>query len=177
MKTETIVLAGGCFWCTEAIFTSLKGVVSAEPGYAGGEAATATYEQVSKGNTGHLEVAKIEYDPDTLSLEELLGVFFSTHDATTPDRQGNDVGPQYNSAIFYTTDTQKERAEKYVAALTGHTPKPILTTVRLLETFYPAENYHTKYYEAHKDAPYCQLVIAPKLEKVKEKYSYLVKER
>lgn len=171
---ETIVFGGGCFWCTEAIFKDLKGVVSAEPGYAGGEKATATYEQVSAGNTGHIEVAKIVFDPDKLALEELLGVFFATHDPTTPNRQGNDVGPQYQSAIFYTTERQKEKAEHYIMAIGKHSSKPIITKVLPLKEFFPAEDYHKNYYEAHKDAPYCQLVIAPKVEKVREKFSGLV---
>ncbi len=175
MQTETVVFGGGCFWCTEAIFKSLKGVLSAEPGYAGGRTETATYEQVSKGDTGHIEVAKIEYDPMTLSFEELLGVFFATHDPTTPNRQGNDVGSQYSSAIFYTTQRQKEKAEHYIAALQGHASRSILTKILPLAKFYPAENYHKNYYEAHKDEPYCQLVIEPKLGKVADKFDHLVK--
>jgi len=175
METETVVFGGGCFWCTEAIFTSLKGVVSAEPGYAGGSEATATYEQVSEGNTGHIEVVKIVYNPDELSFEELLGVFFATHDPTTPNRQGNDVGPQYNSAIFYTNERQKQKAEHYIMVLGAHASRPILTKILPLAAFYPAEDYHKKYYEAHKDEPYCRLVIEPKLAKVAEKFDHLVR--
>jgi len=175
METETVVFGGGCFWCTEAVFKELKGVLSAEPGYAGGHTINPTYEQVSAGDTGHIEVAKIGYDPDELSFEELLGVFFATHDPSTPNRQGNDVGPQYNSAIFYTTEKQKEKAEHYIMALGKTVSRPIITQVRPLEHFYPAEDYHKNYYEAHKDAPYCELVIAPKIEKVREKFGDLIK--
>ena len=179
--TETIVFGGGCFWCTEAVFTMLKGIVSVEPGYAGGHVANPTYEQVSAGDTGHIEVIKIVFNPDELSLEELLQVFFATHDPTTPNRQGNDVGPQYHSAIFYTTDRQKEKSEHYIKVLqTMLQDKKIVTTVAPLGTpptggFYKAEDYHQQYYEHHKDAPYCQVVIEPKVEKVQEKFKSLLK--
>ncbi|MDE2213320.1 MAG: peptide-methionine (S)-S-oxide reductase MsrA [Patescibacteria group bacterium] len=173
---ETVVLGGGCFWCTEAVFKMLKGVISVEPGYAGGEARTATYEQVSRGDTGHVEVAKIEYDPNRLAFEELLGVFFAAHDPTTLNRQGNDVGPQYASVIFYTTESQQKKAENYIAALNKRYGNRIVTKITPFKEFFPAENYHRNYYEAHKDAPYCELVIAPKLEKVEEKFSGLVRE-
>jgi peptide-methionine (S)-S-oxide reductase len=174
--TETIVFGGGCFWCTEAVFTMLKGVQSATPGYAGGHVDHPTYEQVSGGDTGHIEVAKIEFNPDELSFEELLKVFFATHDPTTPNRQGNDVGPQYHSAIFYTTESQKQRAEHYVMMLQKIAGvKPIVTTIVPLTIFWPAEDYHKKYYVTHKDAPYCQLIIDPKVEKVQEKFKNLLK--
>jgi len=175
MNTETIVFGGGCFWCTEAVFQQLKGVISAEPGYTGGKKETATYDRVCAGGTGHIEVAKIVFDPDVLSLEELLGVFFATHDPTTPNRQGNDMGEQYQSAIFYTTPRQKEKAEHYSMVLGKHSSKPIITKVLPLSEFFPAEDYHKKYYEAHKDEPYCQLIIAPKVEKVQEKFRGLLK--
>jgi methionine-S-sulfoxide reductase len=176
---ETIVFGGGCFWCTEAIFTMLKGVKSALPGYAGPSAwlrsSGPTYEEVSAGTTPFIEVVKIEYNPDELSFEELLKVFFATHDPTTPNRQGNDVGPQYHSAIFYTTEQQKKKAEHYAMMLGKIGGKPIVTTVAELTHFWPAEDYHAQYYEHHKDAPYCQLVIEPKIEKVQEKFANLVK--
>lgn len=151
MHRETIVLGGGCFWCTEAVFTMLKGVVSARPGYAGGSVANPTYEQVSTGTTGHIEVIEVVYDPDQLSFEEILHVFFDTHDPTTPNRQGNDVGPQYHSAIFYTTPRQKEKAEHYISLIKNKFTKPIVTTVAPLDTqpaggFYLAEDYHQQYY-------------------------------
>ncbi len=175
MQKETIVLGGGCFWCTEAVFGMLKGISSVEPGYAGGHVENPTYEQVSAGDTGHIEVIKIEYDLDQIAFEEILQVFFETHDPTTPNRQGNDVGPQYHSAIFYTTDRQKEKAEHYVKMIAGKYTKPIVTTIAPLKTFYKAEDYHQKYYEHHKDAAYCQLLIDPKVEKVQEKFKNLLK--
>ncbi len=175
MQQETIVLGGGCFWCTEAVFSMLKGISSVEPGYAGGTVTNPTYEQVSMGNTGHIEVIKIDYDLDQIAFEEILQVFFETHDPTTPNRQGNDVGPQYHSAIFYTTDRQKEKAEHYVKMIALKYTKPIITTIAPLKTFYKAEDYHQKYYENHKDAGYCQVVIDPKVEKVQEKFKNLLK--
>ncbi|OGC88466.1 peptide-methionine (S)-S-oxide reductase [Candidatus Adlerbacteria bacterium RIFOXYC1_FULL_48_26] len=176
VDTETIVFGGGCFWCTEAVFKMLKGVQSVEPGYAGGKVANPTYEQVSGGNTGHIEVIKVVYNPDEIAFEELLRVFFSTHDATTVDRQGNDVGPQYNSAIFYTTPRQQEKGQHYIDVINkaGHV-QPIVTQVRPLEAFYPAEDYHKNYYERNKSAGYCQLVIEPKIDKVEKKFKDLLK--
>ena len=176
VDNETIVFGGGCFWCTEAVFQMLKGVKTVEPGYAGGSVEHPTYEQVCGGTTGHIEVIKIVYNPDEIAFEELLRVFFSTHDATTIDRQGNDVGPQYNSAVFYTTQRQKEKAEHYISVLNkaGHV-QPIVTAVRPLEKFWPAEDYHKNYYENNKGAGYCQLVIAPKVEKVETKFKDLLK--
>jgi peptide-methionine (S)-S-oxide reductase len=176
MNTETIVFGGGCFWCTEAVFLMLKGVLSVEPGYTGGTVKNPTYEQVSAGNTGHVEVIKIEYDPDKIAYEELLRVFFATHDPTTFNRQGDDVGPQYRSAIFYTTERQAEKANHYIDVLNrSASMKPIITTVLPLTTFYRAEDYHQKYYENHKDAGYCQLTITPKVEKVRERFASLLK--
>lgn len=173
MYTETIVFGGGCFWCTEAVFKMLKGVQSVEPGYAGGTVANPSYEQVSSGRTGHAEVVKVEYDPDQVSLEELLQVFFSSHDATQLNRQGPDTGPQYRSAIFCTTERQREKAEHYMQVL-KRAGQAVVTEVALLEKFYPAEDYHKEYFETHKDAPYCQLVIAPKVEKVGQKFKHLL---
>ena len=172
---EEIVLGGGCFWCTEAVFLMLKGIVSVEPGYSGGRLANPTYEQVSAGNTGHVEVIKITYQPDRLSFEEILQVFFETHDPTTPNRQGNDVGPQYHSAIFYTTERQLQKAEHYKSMIAGRYTKPIVTTVAPLKNFYKAEDYHQKYYQNHQGAGYCQVVIDPKVEKVKTKFKDLLK--
>lgn len=178
MQQETIVLGGGCFWCTEAVFSILKGVASVEPGYAGpstNSGQAVTYDEVSTGKTPYIEVIKIEYDLDLIAFEEILQVFFETHDPTTPGRQGNDVGPQYHSAIFYTTDRQKEKSEHYIKMIAGKYTKPIVTTVAPLNTFYKAEDYHQKYYENHKDAGYCQVVIDPKVEKVQEKFKNLLK--
>lgn len=167
---ETAVFGGGCFWCTEAIFASLKGVISVLPGYSGGKIPNPSYEQVSDGNTGHVECAKIEFDPKIISYNQLLKVFFETHDPTTVNRQGNDVGTQYQSTIFYITSEQKEIAQKYVDNLNiqNFYGKKVATEIRKLEDFYVAEDYHQKYYENHKDAPYCQLVIEPKLDKLKD---------
>lgn len=178
VDNETIVFGGGCFWCTEAVFKMLKGVKSVEPGYAGGHVDKPTYEQVCGGETGHIEVIKIVFNPDEIAFEELLRVFFATHDPTTKDRQGNDVGPQYNSAIFYTTQRQKEKAEHYISVLVK-AGQPLVTQVRSLGgspsgRFWPAEDYHKNYYEKNKSAGYCQLVIAPKVEKVETKFKDLL---
>jgi peptide-methionine (S)-S-oxide reductase len=175
MDTETVLLGGGCFWCTEAVFTMLKGVSEVAPGYMGGTTQRPTYEQVCNGDTGHVEVIKIEYDPNLLAYEEILNIFFTSHDPTTLNRQGNDVGTQYRSVIFYTTDRQKEKAEHYIKVLASAYSKPIVTTVEPAVQFWPAEDYHKKYYEAHKDAPYCELIIAPKVDKIAEKFPHLLK--
>ena len=176
-RSEVAVFGGGCFWCTEAVFALLDGVISVMPGYAGGTVAHPTYEQVSSGTTGHAEVIRFEYDPSLISYDDLLNVFFATHDPTTINRQGNDVGPQYRSVIFYSTPEQKTAAERYIAVLNASDAggAPIVTTVEPLAEFWPAEDYHRQYYEHHTDAPYCQLVINPKLEKVKEKFAELIK--
>jgi peptide-methionine (S)-S-oxide reductase len=160
---ETAVFGGGCFWCTEAIFASLKGVISVLPGYSGGKIPNPSYEQVSDGNTGHVECAKIEFDPKIISFSQLLKVFFETHDPTTVNRQGNDVGTQYQSTIFYITSEQKEIAQKYVDNLNKQKfyGKKVATEIRKLEDFYVAEDYHQMYYENHKDAPYCQPTSHP----------------
>jgi peptide-methionine (S)-S-oxide reductase len=175
---ETIVFGGGCFWCTEAVFLMIKGVQSVEPGYAGPSHTRSTgptYDEVSGGNTPYVESAKLVYDPDNIAFPELLQVYFASHDPTTPNRQGNDVGPQYRSVIFYTTERQKQMAETYIINIQHSFSKPIVTTVEPLDTFYKAEDYHQKYYENHKDAGYCQLIIAPKVEKVQEKFANLLK--
>lgn len=175
---QTIIFGGGCFWCTEAVFRMLKGVVSVEPGYAGGNVKNPSYEQVSGGNTGHAEVIKIEYDNDIVPLETLLTVFFATHDSTTKNRQGNDVGTQYRSIILFENDSQKEICEKFTTDLNNSSElgAPITTEVKMLETFYPAEDYHKNYYENNKQQGYCQVVINPKLVKVKNSFRSLMKE-
>jgi len=175
---ETIVFGGGCFWCTEAIFLMIKGVESVEPGYAGPVHASSkgpSYDQVSTGETPYVESAKIVYNPDLIAFPELLQVYFASHDPTTPNRQGNDVGPQYRSAIFYTTERQKQMSEMYINNIQLGLSKKIVTSVEPLDTFYKAEDYHQKYYESHKDAGYCQLVITPKVEKVQQKFKDLLK--
>jgi peptide-methionine (S)-S-oxide reductase len=176
MDKEIIVLGGGCFWCTEAVFKMLKGVYSVEPGYAGGQIENPTYEQVSSGTTGHVEVIEVQYNPEDLAFEEILRVFFTSHDATQLNKQGADVGPQYASVIFYTTERQKEKAEHYITVLkNGENGKPIVTRVEPLKKFYFAENYHKDYFDNHKGAQYCELVIEPKVEKVQEKFQHLLK--
>ena len=176
-KIGTIVFGGGCFWCTEAVFKMLKGVLSIEPGYAGGNTKNPTYEEVCGGMTNHAEVIRIEYDSNSVTLETLLTVFFATHDPTTPNRQGNDVGTQYRSIILCDNLEQEKVAEKFIEELNSSNTKgnPIATEVKKLETFYPAEDYHKNYYENNKNQPYCQVVINPKLKKVQEKLSKLLK--
>ena len=175
---ETAVFGGGCFWCTEAVFNMLRGVISVAPGYAGGTIPHPTYEQVSEGNTGHAEVIKIVFDPAQIRYEDLLTVFFAAHDPSSLNRQGNDVGTQYRSVIFYTTLAQKTAAEAFIADLNASSAegKPIVTELAPLDTVYPAESYHENYYANHKDAPYCELVINPKLEKVSQKFAQLLKD-
>lgn len=178
MKTqeETIVLGGGCFWCIEAVFKMLKGVSSAEPGYAGGEMENPTYEDVCTGGTGHAEVIRVVFDSKKISLDDILTVFFASHDPTTPNRQGGDVGPQYRSLILYTTEAQQAASEKYISTLNAETGgKPIVTQLEPLGKFFPAENYHKDYYSRNQNAGYCQVVINPKLAKVREKFGELVR--
>ncbi len=178
METETIVFGGGCFWCTEAVFKMFKGVKSVEPGYAGGHTENPTYERVSSGKTGHAEVVKVVYDPDEIAFEELLQVFFSSHDATQLNQQGADVGTQYRSIVLYTTERQGQKAQHYVDVLNGGPAagvKRIVTEVLPLEEFYPAEISHKDYYAKNPQAGYCQLVIAPKVEKVEKKFKSLLK--
>lgn len=166
---EIATLSGGCFWCLEAIFKRLKGVTSVVSGYAGGEMQNPSYEDVSSGKTGHAEAVQITFDPKIITFEKLLEVFFATHDPTTANRQGSDVGTQYRSVIFYQNDAQKETAEKFIHP-------PIVTKIEPATIFYPAEDYHKNYYETHKDAPYCKLVIDPKIQKLREKFKEEVKE-
>ena len=166
-KTDTATFGEGCFWCTEAFFQRLKGVISVTSGYGGGFVENPTYEQVCDHSTGHIELARIVYDPSQVSFDELLEVFWKTHDPTTMDRQGNDAGPQYKSIVFYHSAEQKEKAEKYKAALdkSGAWDKPIVTEIAAFKNFYPAENYHQNYYNDNQNQGYCRYVIQPKLEK------------
>lgn len=177
MKNETIVLGGGCFWCTEAVFKMLRGVASVKPGYAGGRTKNPTYEDVSNGNTGHVEVIQVVYDPSIISLKNILTVFFGSHDPTTVNRQGADIGEQYQSVIFYTDETQKEIIESFIRELNDSSEfgSSIVTTVRPLPKFFEAENYHHDYFANNKTAPYCQIVINPKLEKVQKQFAELLK--
>lgn len=175
---ETIVFGGGCFWCTEAVFKMLKGVLSVESGYAGGNTQNPTYEQVCSGTTGHAEAVKIEYDPTTIPLNHLLTVFFASHDPTTKDRQGSDVGTQYRSIILCENMEQMALCDAFIEELNDSSKlgAPIITEVKMLEVFYPAENYHKNYYEQNKNQAYCQVVINPKLKKVQQKFAKLLRE-
>lgn len=166
---KKIYFGGGCFWCTEAVFKMLKGVSKVLPGYMGGTVPNPTYEQVCGGKTGHAEVVLVEYDPNVIKIEDLLTVFFASHDPTTKDRQGNDVGTQYRSVIFY--EDQKETIEKFIKDL----GIPAVTELEPATTFYEAENYHHDYFATHPGNPYCEIIINPKLEKVQEKFANLLK--
>jgi peptide-methionine (S)-S-oxide reductase len=179
-NTSTIEIAtfgNGCFWCTEAVFESLKGVHKVTSGYSGGTLKNPTYKEVCSGKTGHAEVIQLEFDPKVIHYETLVKVFFDTHDPTTLNRQGNDVGTQYRSVIFYHNENQKIVANRIMKALTTALvyTKPIVTEVTLFSIFYPAENYHQEYYKLHGHEPYCSIVIAPKLEKFRLKYKDYLK--
>jgi peptide-methionine (S)-S-oxide reductase len=164
-STDTIFLGAGCFWCTEAVFQQIPGVVSVMPGYMGGTVKNPTYEQVCSGKTGHAEVARLLYDPQKVTLEKILDVFWHIHDPTSLNRQGADFGTQYRSVIFYSSDAQRLVAEKSKTAVAKIFRDPIVTEITRAGEFYPAENYHQDYYRLHKGNPYCRLVIAPKLRK------------
>jgi peptide-methionine (S)-S-oxide reductase len=176
-KKKVAVFGGGCFWCTEAVFDELRGVISVVSGYAGGDVKNPTYEQVCGGRTGHAEVIRIEFDPDQIAFRDLLTVFFATHDPTTLNRQGNDVGTQYRSAILYADDEQKHEAESFIKELqaAGAFSKPIVTTLEPLTDFYEAEDYHQKYYANNPYQPYCQVMIPPKLNKLHKQFAELLK--
>ena len=167
---------GGCFWCTEAVYEQIRGVVSVMPGYAGGQTTKPSYEQICTGETGHAEVIRIEFDPSIISFEDLLSVFFAAHDPTTLNRQGNDVGTQYRSIILYTSPEQKAQAEEFIKKIDDDDKRRIVTEVVPLDIFYEAEAYHHHYFQSHPDQAYCQLIINPKLEKVKAKFQQLLKE-
>lgn len=171
--TLVATFGNGCFWCTEAIFQELEGVVSVTSGYSGGHVANPTYRQVCTGTTGHAECLNIVYDPAKISFDELLEVFWKTHDPTTLNKQGDDVGPQYRSVIFYHNDEQKKLAQKYKVALnkSGAFNHPIVTAIEPFVKFYPAEDYHQDYYQLNGAAPYCHLVIQPKVEKFEKAFS------
>ena len=177
MKMESAVFGGGCFWCTEAIFSAMKGVETVMPGYAGGSLENPTYEQVSQGNTGHAEVIKIDFDSDIVKFRDLLEVFFSTHDPTQLNKQGNDVGTQYRSTVLYASEDQKQQAQKFIQELTEDQVfhNPIVTTLEPLGKFYPAEDYHRDYFKNNPSEPYCTIVINPKVEKFKKKYATMLK--
>lgn len=177
-KKEIATLAGGCFWCTEAIFQRLKGVISVMPGYTGGTVENPTYEQVCTGSTGHAEATQIEFDPNIIPFEKILDVFWHTHNPTTLNQQGNDIGTQYRSSIFYHDEKQKEIAEKSKQEVEKEKlyKDPIVTTIVPFTKFYPAENYHKDYYERNQSAAYCNFVIDPKIHKLMEEYRKDIKE-
>jgi peptide-methionine (S)-S-oxide reductase len=178
MSQETAVFGGGCFWCTEAVFKMLRGVLSVRPGYAGGTGAP-TSDQVSSGNTGHAEVIEIVFDPVHISFRDLLTVFFASHDPTTINRQGADVGTQYRSIILYTSEAQKVTAQTFIEEINASNAlgKDIVTEIKPLEKFYEAEEYHKNYYETHPENAYCEIVINPKLDKVKKQFAELLKKQ
>lgn len=176
-KTETAIFAGGCFWCTEAFFTDLKGVEKVVSGYIGGSKVNPTYREVCTGATGHAEAIKITFDPEQVAYEDLLEIFFATHDPTQLNRQGADVGTQYRSEIFYTSEAQKTAAENFIKLLTDQNiyTKPIVTNISKASIFYPAEDYHQDYYAQNPYQPYCMAVISPKLDKLKKNYKSKLK--
>jgi peptide-methionine (S)-S-oxide reductase len=171
-RIEVVTLGGGCFWCTEAIFTQLKGVEKVESGYSGGNVENPTYEQVSAGTTAHAEAVQITFDPNVISFKEILQIFFSTHDPTTLNRQGPDVGTQYRSVIFYRDDKQKATAEQVMKEMSEQEiyNAPIVTQLEPFKTFYRAEDYHRDYFKRHPEQAYCRLLIAPKIAKLRELY-------
>jgi peptide-methionine (S)-S-oxide reductase len=177
LKTDTATFGTGCFWCTEAIFQQLEGVIKVTSGYSGGKVDNPTYKQVCSGTTGHAECLNIIYDPSKISFDDLLEVFWQTHDPTTLNRQGNDIGTQYRSVIFYHNQEQKDKAEKYKAELdkSGAWDNPIVTSLEPMSKFYPAEDYHQNYYNDNTGQGYCQFVIRPKLEKFQKVFKSKLK--
>lgn len=175
-RMKSAVFGGGCFWCTEAVFGMLKGVSKVEPGYAGGAIENPSYERVSIGDTGHAEVIRVTYDPAQISYEDLLTVFFGSHDPTTPNRQGADVGEQYRSIVLYGTEEEKTAAERIANEIQESLKDGthVVTQIVPLGKFFPAEDYHKDYFAKNTSAPYCQLIIEPKVEKVRKRYAQLV---
>lgn len=168
VKFEQATIANGCFWCTEAIFEDIEGVIDVVSGYSGGEIDNPSYEEVCSGNTGHAECVQITFDPEKIKFEELLDIFWKTHDPTSLNRQGADIGSQYRSVIFYQNDEQKRIAEQSKNAVSKYYEKPIVTEIVPLKRFYKAEDYHQDYYKRNPNAAYCRFVIAPKIEKLKK---------
>jgi peptide-methionine (S)-S-oxide reductase len=178
-KTDTATFANGCFWCTEAIFEELDGVISAESGYTGGQTPNPTYKEVCTGETGHAEALQIVYDPSKITFDELLEVFWQTHDPTTLNQQGADIGTQYRSGVFYHNTEQKQKAEKYKAELdkSGAFDRPIVTEITPFTEFFPAEDYHQQYFENNENKnPYCKIVIRPKLDKFRKVFKEKLKQ-
>lgn len=173
MAKETVTLGGGCFWCLEAVYDEMKGVERVESGYTGGDVENPTYKAVCTGTTGHAEVVQVTYDTDVISYDDVLNVFFTIHDPTTLNRQGADVGTQYRSVIYYHTDEQKRFAEQKIQQLAdeGVWDDPIVTEIAPLEDYYPAEDYHQDYFKNNPNAGYCQVVVAPKVTKFRQKFT------
>jgi peptide-methionine (S)-S-oxide reductase len=171
-REEVATLGGGCFWCMEAVFNEIKGVVKVESGYSGGDLEYPSYEQVSSGTTGHAEVVQVTFDPDVISFKEILDIFFATHDPTTPNRQGNDVGTQYRSIILYHNEEQKSIAGQVIQKLESEKTysATIVTQIEPFKTFYAAEEYHRDYFKRHPEQPYCRIVISPKIKKLQKYY-------
>jgi len=174
---ELATLGGGCFWCLEAAFEQVQGVEKVVSGYAGGHVPSPIYDQVSSGRTGHAEVVQITFNPDEISYRDLLDIFFTIHDPTTPDRQGADIGPQYRSIILYHDEAQRHIAKEIIRELgdAGLWPDPIVTEVVSLAIFYPAEDYHQHYFQRNPHQPYCRIVVVPKVQKMRQKFSYRLK--
>ena len=174
---QTVVLGGGCFWCLEAVFDRMEGVRSVESGYMGGHVDNPTYRQVCNGDTGHVEVVRVTFDPGKVSYREIMDVFFSIHDPTTPNRQGNDIGTQYRSAIFYSSEEQYRESKKVIDELNAaHIwPNPIVTSLEPATKFFVAEDYHQEYFANNGSQPYCQLVVAPKVKKFEQKFARKMK--
>jgi peptide-methionine (S)-S-oxide reductase len=168
---ETVTLAGGCFWCLEAAYQEINGVTQVDPGYAGGQVDSPTYEQVMTSETGHAESVQVTFDTKIISLDDILDIFWALHDPTTLNRAGNDVGTEYRSIIFYTNDEQEAAAEKSIAEVAKLWPNPIVTELVPLEKFWPAEEYHRNYFKNHPDQAYCQIIINPKLVKLRQKFN------
>lgn len=171
---KQIIVGGGCFWCTEPVFRALPGVRDVQPGYCGGHVAHPTYEQVCRQDTGHIEVVRVDFDPARIDCRTLLEVFFGTHDPTTPDRQGHDVGPQYASVIFYQDDDQRRVAESVRDDAQAYFDAPICTRIESAGTFWPAESLHREYFERNPEQGYCRAVIAPKMAKFRQRYAHLL---
>lgn len=176
-KTQLATFGGGCFWCTEAVFLKVRGVKKVVSGYTGGIKLNPTYKDICTGTTGHAEVIQIEFDPAKVSFEQLLDVFFHTHDPTTKNRQGADVGTQYRSSVFFHDEAQKETTKKVIAELdkSGDFDDPIVTTIEEMKKFYPAEDYHQDYFAQNPDNPYCQAVVGPKVAKFQKRYKEMMK--
>ena len=170
--TETATLGGGCFWCLEAVYEGMQGVLSVSSGYMGGHTANPTYKDVCTGRTGHVEVVQVTFDPEIASYRDILEVFFAIHDPTTRDQQGDDIGPQYRSVIFYHSDEQRAAAEEMIRALNAAAvwSGPVVTEVRPATTFYRAEDYHQEYFRNNPQQPYCSYIVAPKVRKFREKF-------